>query len=70
MKRCPKCGRQYRDIDNYCTKCGILLEKDYNRCSENRTTLCEHTQLADDDMYCSYCGALSTYAKEKYGNIN
>lgn len=66
MKRRPKCGKQYRGLENYCTKCGIQLEKERNMCSENKTTLCSHSILADDDTYCPYCGALTTYAKEKY----
>ena len=26
-KVCPKCGSVYCELDNYCTKCGIALEK-------------------------------------------
>lgn len=26
-KECPKCRREYLEIDNYCTKCGIELVK-------------------------------------------
>lgn len=29
-KICPKCRREYGRIDNYCTKCGIELEKQNN----------------------------------------
>lgn len=64
-KRCPKCDRKYYELDNYCTKCGIELEKDANRCSENKTTLCRHKTFADDDIYCSHCGSLTTYALER-----
>jgi len=64
-KVCPKCGRVYCELDNYCTKCGIALEKEPNKCSEQRTTLCAHRVFEDDDIYCSYCGALTTYAKER-----
>ncbi len=64
-KRCPKCGRQYGELSNYCRKCGVELERDYNRCSENKTTLCSHASFADDDIYCDFCGALTTYAKER-----
>lgn len=69
MKRCPKCGKQYKGLENYCTKCGVQLEKDYNRCSGNKSALCSHAKFNDDDMYCAYCGSLTTYAKEKYSNI-
>ena len=64
-KICPKCGRRYTEIENYCTKCGIELEKDKNRCSENKTAMCSHRVFEDDDMYCSYCGSLTTYAKAR-----
>ena len=64
-KVCPKCGRAYCELDNYCTKCGIAQEKEPNKCSEQRTTLCAHRVFADDDIYCPYCGALTTYAKER-----
>ena len=57
-KVCTKCGSVYCELDNYCTKCGIALEKEPNKCSEQRTTLCAHRVLEDDDIYCSYCGAL------------
>jgi len=57
-KVCPKCGRVYCELDNYCTKCGFALEKEPNKCSEQRTTLCAHRVLEDDDIYCPYCGAL------------
>ena len=57
-KVCPKCGRVYYELDNYCTKCGFALEKEPNKCSEQRTTLCAHRVFEDDDIYCSYCGAL------------
>ena len=64
-KICPKCGRRYTEIENYCTKCSIEFEKDKNRCSENKTAMCSHRVFKDDDMYCSYCGLLTTYAKAK-----
>lgn len=64
-KKCPKCNRQYGELHNYCSKCGIELERDNNRCSENKTTLCAHSIFADDDTYCSYCGALTTYALDR-----
>ena len=65
-KICPKCKRKYSELENYCTKCGIELEKKANRCSADKTTLCQHRIFADDDIYCSYCGSLTTYALERY----
>ena len=64
-KRCPKCNKNYTELENYCTKCAIELEKDYNRCSENKTTMCKHRVYADDDIVCAYCGSLTTYAAER-----
>lgn len=64
-KECPKCGKEYYELDNYCTKCGIELVKQPNMCSEKKTTLCAHKIFADDDIYCSCCGALTTYALER-----
>lgn len=64
-KECPKCGRKYYELDNFCAKCGIELVKQPNKCSEQKTTLCAHKTFADDDIYCSYCGALTTYALER-----
>ena len=63
-KKCSKCGRQYYELSNYCNKCGIALDKDDNRCSENKTTQCSHKIFEDDDLYCDYCGSLTTYALE------
>ena len=67
-KKCPKCNRKYSELENYCTKCGIELEREANKCSENRTTMCARREYADDDMYCSYCGSLTTYAQERRNN--
>ena len=64
-KECPRCHRKYYENDNYCTKCGVKLEKLPNMCSEMKTTSCEHRIYADDDLYCAYCGSLTTYAKNK-----
>ena len=66
-KICPKCNRRYTELENYCTKCGIELKKDENRCSEGKSRMCRAIVFADDDIYCSYCGALTTYAKMKQG---
>lgn len=60
-KKCPKYGRKYYELDNYCTKCGIELLKKPNKCSEQKTTLRSHKDLEDDGIYCSYCGYLTTY---------
>lgn len=65
MKECPKCHRIYTGLENYCSKCGIVLEKAPNMCSEMKTTLCEHRRYEDDDMFCVYCGSPTTYALEK-----
>ena len=64
-KICPKCRREYTELENYCTKCGFGLEKSLNRCSENKTTLCARCIYADDDIYCAYCGSLTTYALDR-----
>ena len=66
-KVCPTCGRMYTELENFCSKCGIQLEKEPNRCSENKTALCKNKVFTDDDVYCSYCGALTTYARQKMG---
>lgn len=65
-KRCPTCGARYTGLERFCTKCGILLVREVNRCSENRTELCRHRTFEEGDVYCCYCGALTTYAAEKY----
>lgn len=64
-KKCPKCGREYGELDNYCRKCGIELVKAQNECSEKRTVRCAHLHFEDDDLYCPACGALTTYALDK-----
>jgi len=64
-KKCSVCGRMCPEIENFCTKCGVKLEKAPNRCSENKTTLCSHRIYEDDDIYCAYCGSLTTYALER-----
>ena len=63
-KICPTCKREYSEIENYCTKCGIELVKEPNKCSEKKTALCKNRIYADDDKYCSICGSPTTYAKE------
>ena len=64
-KKCPKCRLQYSANENYCTKCGWVLEKDDNRCSEMKTALCERRVYLDDDCFCAYCGARTTYEIER-----
>ena len=64
-KICPSCKREYKSIENFCTKCGIELVKEPNKCSEMRTELCKTASFADDDMYCSICGAPTTYWEEE-----
>lgn len=67
MKVCPKCGIVYNGLENYCSKCGIQLEKQKNVCSAMKTTMCKHRVYADDDNFCVYCGAPTTYAVERNG---
>lgn len=64
-KTCPKCRKKYTELENYCTKCGLELVKEPNRCSENRTALCARRVYEDDDIYCAHCGSLTTYALER-----
>lgn len=62
---CSKCGENV-DVDlfdsvAYCPKCGNKI--DYNRCSEEcKDTFFDNSRiLNDNDLYCKYCGAKSTY---------
>lgn len=64
-KVCPKCKKEYTELENYCTQCGFELEKTPNRCSENKTARCAKRVYEDDDIYCAYCGSLTTYALER-----
>lgn len=64
-KICTGCGRRYRGLARYCTKCGVELEKDRNRCSEMRTQLCKSAVFEDDDTFCCYCGSLTESAAER-----
>lgn len=63
-KICPTCKREYTQLENYCTKCGIELKAEPNRCSKMKTALCKEKIFADDDLYCSYCGSPTIYAVE------
>ena len=69
-KMCPTCKKTYNEIENYCTKCGVTLVKEPNRCSANKTAMCSSKAFADDDRYCSFCGAPTTYAKDLLEEIN
>lgn len=64
QKECPTCHRIYSELENYCTKCGIELVKAPNKCSAMKTALCKDKVYADDDKYCSICGAPTTYWKD------
>ena len=63
MKHCPKCDRKYYGREIYCSRCGVLLERERepNRCSANKTELCGTARLDDEDRFCPYCGASATY---------
>lgn len=62
---CPSCGRTYKGLERFCTMRGVELEKDKNRCSEQRTQLCKDGVFEPDDVFCCYCGALTTFAVER-----
>lgn len=64
-KICPTCKKIYDGLKCYCTKCGVELVKEPNRCSENKKALCEGNILEDDDIYCPYCGAPSIYFEDE-----
>lgn len=65
-KVCPTCRKRYVGLEVFCTKCGVRLEDEPNRCSEEKTALCKRRIFEPDDIYCCYCGSLTTYAKEKH----
>ena len=64
-KNCPTCGKRYKGLARYCGKCGVELVKDKTRCTAIRTALCRDAELEDDDLFCRYCGALTTFGKEQ-----
>ena len=64
-KSCPKCKTLYTELDQYCAKCGEKLEMEPNRCSANRTALCATKICGENDLFCTYCGAPTTYALAK-----
>lgn len=63
-KVCPTCRREYTELENYCRKCGIELEREPNRCSAGKTAMCKKVLFDNDDIFCSYCGSPTTYAKD------
>lgn len=66
---CPRCHRKYERAYNYCPKCATKLIKDYNRCSDPKTLDCERAMFEEDDIVCGYCGADTTYEKERKENF-
>ncbi len=64
-KTCPKCKKEYDAMANYCGRCGIELTRELNRCSKQRHALCRDKDLPDDQRFCIYCGALTTYELAK-----
>lgn len=61
-KVCPKCGKTYAGLENFCVECGLTLVREANRCSEEKTALCKGKNLPETDKFCAYCGAPTTYA--------
>lgn len=43
----------------------IVSEKTPNECSKKKTQLCAHRIYRDDERFCEYCGAPTTYAIQK-----
>lgn len=68
-KICPTCRREYTEIENYCSKCGIALKQEPNCCSGKKTALCRDRICADDDLYCSICGSPTIYGLERLREI-
>lgn len=64
-KKCPKCSKQYYELSNFCKTCGHELIKEENRCSKNGHSMCAHGVFEESDVYCEFCGALTTYAAER-----
>ncbi len=62
---CPKCFRKYEKRYIYCPKCAEKLKPDHNRCSDPRCIDCERAVYEEDDIVCGYCGADTTYEKER-----
>ena len=62
---CPTCGRKFSGLAQFCTRCGIELVREKNKCSRMGGKLCRNAEFDDEDIYCCYCGALTTYAKER-----
>ena len=61
LKSCPTCEKKYSGLESYCTKCGVKLVKDKNRCSEMKTELCRdkvfvvNTRKAIESTYMGIC---------------
>lgn len=68
-KICPTCKREYTELENFCRKCGIALVKEPNRCSEMKTAICKAAEFKDDDLFCSYCGALTVTGKRRMDTL-
>jgi len=61
-KKCPTCNKKCYDLECYCTKCGVVLVKNDNVCSENKTQMFSKRIYHEDDIYCAYCGSMTMYA--------
>ncbi len=64
-KICPSCGRVFKGLARFCSQCGIELKKEPNKCSSPSTQLCRDAVFDEEDIFCRYCGALTTFAKER-----
>lgn len=62
-KICPICKKEYDALANFCGSCGVELKPEPNRCSEEKHSLCKGRTVPDDQKFCIYCGALTTYAR-------
>ncbi len=60
--KCPVCGKEYNELANFCGDCGVELKSEPNRCSAEKYPLCKGRTVPDNQKYCIYCGALTTYA--------
>ena len=65
IKKCPKCGMEYRGSSIYCRKCGVELIMVENRCSKQRRSVCKTQGVKQSDDYCEYCGSLTLYGLER-----
>ena len=67
-KKCPKCNLKFGGIERYCTQCGAELEKNSNWCSEGKDVNCSRFPRRDEDVFCPFCGSLTTYELERQKN--